>query len=99
LLANSVTVLPGDPYLQPTNEGYNTIAPLANFRILMAVPALDNRGNLAGIEDFIVAVFNKLAASGLSYNVTSVSTPSITDAASGALLTAELNISILTSWS
>jgi hypothetical protein len=99
LLVNSVTVLPGDPYLQPTNDGYNTIAPLANFKILMAVPAFDNQGNLAGIETFMVAVFNKLAASGISYNVTSVSTPSITDAASGSLLTAELNISILTTWS
>jgi hypothetical protein len=65
----------------------------------MAVPALDNQGNLADIETFIVAVFNKLAASGISYNVTSVSSPAITDAASGPLLTSELNISILTTWS
>lgn len=99
LLANSVSVLPGDPYLEPTNDGYNTVAPLANFKILMAVPALDNQGNLADIETYIIAVFNKLAASSLIYNVTSVSTPSITDAASGSLLTAEINLSILTTWS
>ena len=99
LLANSVSVLPGDTYLEPTNDGYNTIAPLANFKILMAVPALDNQGNLADIETFIIAVFNKLAASGISYNVTSVSAPAITEAASGPLLTSELTISILTTWS
>ena len=99
LLANSVSIIPSDPYLVPSNNDYSTIAPLANFKILIAVPAFDNQGNLAGIEDFIVAVFNKLAASNLELNVTSTSAPSIISAASGDLLTAEMTISILTTWS
>ena len=99
LLANSVSILPSDPYLVPSNNDYSTIAPLANFKILLAVPAFDNQGNLAGIEDFIVAVFNKLATSNLELNVTSTSAPSIISAASGDLLTAEMTVSILTTWS
>jgi len=99
LLANSVSVIPGDPYLSPTNNDYATIAPLATFKILIAVPAFDNQGNLAGMEDFIVAVFNKIAASTLALTVTSVSAPAILEAASGPLLTCEINISTLTTWS
>ena len=99
LLANSVVITPGDPYIVPTNNDYITLAPLANFRILMAVPALDNQGNLKGMEDFIVAVVTKLAASSLVLNISSVSAPAITSAASGDLLTSEITVSILTSWS
>jgi hypothetical protein len=99
LLANSVVITPGDPYLVPSNNTQITLSPLANFRILMAVPALDNQGNLKGMEDFIVAVVTKLAASSLVMNITSVSAPAITSAASGDLLTSEITVSILTSWS
>jgi hypothetical protein len=99
LLANSVIVIPSDPYLVPSNNTQITLSPLANFRILMAVPAFDNQGNLKGMEDFIVAVVTKLAASSLVMNISSVSAPAITSAASGDLLTSEITVSILTSWS
>jgi len=99
ILANSVIVSPGDPYLTPNNNSYSTISPLATFRIIMTVPMFDNQGNLAGIEDTLVAVFTKLAASTLVFNVTSVSAPSVLNVASGDLLTCDLSISILTSWS
>jgi hypothetical protein len=98
-LANSVVVTPSDPYLVPSNNTQITLSPLANFRILMAVPAFDNQGNLKGMEDFIVAVVTKLAASSLVMNISSVSAPAITSAASGDLLTSEITVSILTSWS
>lgn len=99
LLANSVSVIPADPYITPTNNDYATVAPLANFKILMAVPAFDNQGNLASMEDFIVAVFTKLANSSLALNVSTVSAPAILSASSGDLLTAEITISTLTTWS
>ena len=99
LLANSVVVTPSDPYLVPSNNTQITLSPLANFRILMAVPAFDNQGNLRGMEDFIVAVVTKLATSTLVMNISSVSAPAITSAASGDLLTSEITVSILTSWS
>jgi hypothetical protein len=99
LLANSVVVTVSDPYIVPSNNSQTSIAPLANFKILITTPAFDNQGNLKGIEDFIVAVVNKLAASTLVYNISSVSAPAITSAASGDLLTSEITLSILTSWS
>ncbi len=99
ILANAVIVAPSDPYLVPSNNSQNTISPTANFRIIMTVPMFDNEGNLQGIESTMVAVFNKLAASSLVFNVGSVSAPAVLDAASGALLTCDLSISLLTTWS
>lgn len=99
LLANSVSVIPSDPYITPSNNSQITISPMANFDLLIAVPAFDNKGNLAGMETFIVDVFTKLNASSLVYNVSSISAPSITTAASGDLLICKLTLNILTSWS
>lgn len=99
LLANSVVVTPGDPYIVPSNNDITSIAPLANFKILMTTPAFDNQGNLAGMETFILAVVTKLNASSLVLNISSVSAPAIASVASGDLLTSEITVSILTSWS
>ena len=98
ITANSVIIVPADPYITPSNN-VQVIPPLANFRVLMTVPLLDNQGNLNGIEDTIVAVFNKLNASSIVMNVGTVSAPSVLSAASGDLLTADISVSILTSWS
>ena len=97
--ANSVIVSPSDPYLEPSNNSYNSISPMANFSIVMLVPLLDNEGNLNGIEDMVVAVFNKLSASSIVYKVGSVSAPSVLNAVSGDLLTCSMQVSVLTSWS
>lgn len=99
-IANSVVVAPssGD-YIVPNNNQWATIAPLANFELRMYIQLLDNQGNLAGIEDTMVAVFNKLAASSIKFNVGSVSNLGTIDTESGTLLTATINISTLTEWS
>jgi len=99
LLANSVVVTPSDPYLTPSNNDYITISPMANFKILITKPALDNQGNLAGMEDYILAVVTKLAASSLIINISAISAPSIISAASGDLLVSEITVNTLTSWS
>lgn len=99
ILPNSVIVAWGAPALETSNNQYNTVAATANFKILMTVPLLDNQGNLAGLEDIITGVFNALANSSLKVRVESVSEPSVLSAQSGDLLTAEMSISILTSWS
>ena len=99
VLANSVIVSPDDPYLTPNNNGQITVSPMANFKIIMTVPLFDNEGNLNGIEDTVCSVFAKLAASSLVYNVSAISAPSILNAASGDLLSCEMSVSILTSWS
>ena len=99
VLSNSVIVSPDDPYVTPSNNARNTVSPLANFKIIVTTPLFDNEGNLNGIEDFVVRVFNLLAASSLTYNVGAISAPSVLNAASGDLLSCEISVSILTSWS
>jgi hypothetical protein len=99
VLANSIIISPDDPYITPSNNARNTISPLASFRIMIVAPLFDNEGNLNGIEEFVVRVFNKLAASNLTYNIGAVSAPSVLNAASGDLLSCEISVSILTSWS
>jgi hypothetical protein len=98
-IANSVVISPGDPYVTPSNGWRNTVSPMANLVVTIMVPLLDNEGNLNGIEDDIVRVFNLLAASSYTYNVTEVSAPAVLNAVSGDLLVCNLSLSILTSWS
>lgn len=98
-IANSVIIAPADPYISPSNGWHASISPMANFTISIMVPLLDNEGNLNGIETDVVRVFNLLAASSYTYNVTDVSAPAVLNAVSGDLLTCNINVSILTSWS
>ena len=97
-LANSVVVEPDDPYIVPSNNQHITVAPLANFRLKLYLPLLDNQGSLQDMETFIVDVFTKLAASSLNYNIGSVSGVSV-DSTAGDMLTTEIRLSLLTSWS
>jgi len=98
-IANSVIISPDDPYIDPQNNQYNSISPQVNFKISMIVPLLDNQGNLADIESFIVAVFNKLAVSSLSIKVQSISAPTVSPSETGQMLMSEMSISILSTWS
>jgi len=99
ILANSVIVAPSDPYLVPSNNSQASLACMANFKIIMTVPYLDNQGNLNGIESTIVAVFNKLASSSIVFNINGASAPSLLDAPSGPMLTSDFSITVLTTWS
>ena len=98
-IANSVIVTPSDPYIVPSNNDYTAISPMANFKISILVPLLDNEGNLAGIEADVVRLFALLEASSIVFNVGSVSAPSVLSIASGDLLTCDIAISTLTEWS
>jgi hypothetical protein len=98
-IANSVIITPADPYIVPSNNDYTAISPMANFKISILVPLLDNEGNLAGIETDIIRVFALLEASSIVFNVGSVSAPSVLSIASGDLLTCDIAISTLTEWS
>ena len=101
--ANSVIVVPDDPYLTPSNDSWATVGPTANFKLILTVPLFDNQGNLQGIEEAVVTMFNALFAATendtLAYNVGEVSQPQVLNAASGDLLTCEMAISLVTSWS
>jgi hypothetical protein len=99
-IANSVIVQPDDPYIEPSNNVYSTVAPKVNFKIVMIVPMFDNQGNLQGIENMVVGVFNKLATqTTLKLSVGNISAPSVLSAVAGEMLTSEMSVSIMTSWS
>jgi hypothetical protein len=98
-IANSIIITPADPYIEPTNNDRTSVAPMANFKLTVLVPMLDNEGNLLGIENDIVRVFQLLDASSIVFNVGSVSAPSVLSIASGDLLTCDIAISTLTEWS
>ena len=98
-IANSLILQPDDPYIEPSNNIYSSVAPKVNFRLVMIVPMLDNQGNLNGIESFAVGVFNKLAAiTTLKISVGNISAPNVLSASAGEMLSADLTISIMTSW-
>jgi hypothetical protein len=92
-------ISPSDPYIVPSNNAFITISPMVNFKITLIKPLFDNQGNLNGIEDYILEVFTKLAASNLKYNISQVSSPSVMNAASGDFLACDVEVSILSSWS
>ena len=98
-IANSLIIGSADPYITPTNNERTSIAPLANFQISILVPLLDNQGNLAGIEDDIVRLFQLLDASSIVFNVGTVSAPSVLNLPTGDLLTCNVQVSTLTEWS
>ena len=98
-IANSVIITPADPYITPTNNDYTSINPMANFKISILVPLLDNEGNLAGIEADVVRVFQLLEASSIVFNVGTISAPSVLSVPSGDLLTCDIAVSTLTEWS
>jgi len=68
-IANSCVISPDDPYIVPSNDGYITVAPLVNFKITLIKPLFDNQGNLNGMEDYILELFSKLAASTVKYTI------------------------------
>ena len=101
--ANSVIIVPDDPYLEPSNDSWASVGPTVNFKLLITVPLFDNQGNLIGIEEAVVTMFNALAnatsSGAIAYNVGTVSQPQVLNAASGDLLSCEMAISLVTSWS
>ena len=98
-LANSVVVVNDDPFIVVQSGQKTGIAPVARYRIYGLVPMLDNQGNQVNIEDFIVAIFGKLAASSLVMTVGSFSAPAILETPAGNLLQTEVGVEIISSWS
>ena len=98
-IANSIIIQPDDPYIEALNQQWNSISPMAHFIITMIVPMFDNQGNLQGIEDFMVQVFNKLSTSGIKIQVGTISGVKVLGVDSGQMLSADMAVGILTSWS
>lgn len=96
---NSCIISPDDPYIVPSNDGYITVAPLVNFKVTLTKPLFDNQGNLNGIEDYILELYSKLAASAIKYTIGDVTAPAVMTAQSGEILAVDVRVSILSSWS
>lgn len=94
--ANSISVVPDEPYVEVINNT-TTLSLKVRFRLEMAVPLFDNQGNLAGIEDFLLQLVPKIDHK--IYNISNVSQPKIMSIPSGDLLTCDVSIETLTSWS
>jgi hypothetical protein len=102
MLANSVVIVPDDPYMEPSNDSWASVGFTANFKLIITVPLFDNQGNLQGIEEAVVTMFNALFQGTendtIAYNVGTVSQPQVLQVASGDLLSCEMAISLITSW-
>ena len=98
-LANSVVVQPGDPYIEPSNDHYKSIKPKVNFKLVVLAPMFDNQGNLINIEDYYLAIVNKLEASSIAYSIGTFSAPAVLTGNAGDLLSGEVSISVLSDWS
>lgn len=98
-IANSCVISPDDPYISPSNDAFISIAPMVHFKITLIKPMFDNQGNLNGMEDYILELFTKLAASSLKYTIGEVSSPAVMNASSGDFLACDVRVSILSSWS
>jgi len=101
VMANSVIVAPADSdYIVPaSNHNAVNLPPLANFKIVCTTVAYDNQGNLAAIEEFMVAVYNKLENASFPINIGNTTAPVVFTGQSGDLLSFTVNISTLTTWS
>jgi hypothetical protein len=101
VMANSVIIAPADgDYIVPASS-HNAVnlPPLANFKIVCTTVAYDNQGNLAAIEEFMVAVYNKLENASFPINIGNTTAPVVFTGQSGDLLSFTVNISTLTTWS
>lgn len=97
--ANSISIMPDEPYITVQSNQKVAIAPIARFKLILLIPLLDNQGNLNTMEDFIVALMAKLNASTKTIHVGNFSAPGIIETPAGNLLQVELPIEIITSWS
>jgi hypothetical protein len=98
-LSNSLVIANDDPYILVNSNVKTAIAPTVRFKLFLLVPVMDNLGSQTKLEDYYLAVMQKLAASGLTINITSFSAPAILETPSGNLLQSEAGLEIISSWS
>jgi len=94
--ANSISITPDEPYVE-INNNTTSLSLTARFKLHICVALLDNQGNLGVIEDFILALVPKIDHTYI--NISAVSQPKILSIPTGDLLTSDVSIELLTSWS
>lgn len=99
-LANSVILTWDDPMLTSNNNTHTTISPMAHLRLTLTTELYDNQAALVNIENMTVQVFQKLsAAPDLVFNVKNISAPTVLGDEAGKMLSVEMTIETLASWS
>jgi hypothetical protein len=98
-LSNSLVIANDDPFILVNSNVKTAIAPTVPFKLFLLVPVMDNLGSQTKLEDYYLAVMTKLAASGLTINITSFSAPAILETPSGNLLQSEAGLEIISEWS
>ena len=94
--ANSVSITPDDPYVEPINNT-TALSLKVRFKLELCIPLFDNQGNLAGVENMIQALIPLIQNT--TYNISSISQPRVMSLPSGDLLTCDVSVETLTSWS
>ena len=97
-IPNSVIVSWDDPMVELINN-QTSFSCYANLKLTFTVPALDNQGNLAGIENIIQSAITKLKTNLDGVTIRTVSAPQIFSLASGDLMSADVSLQVLSSWS
>ena len=98
VIPNSCIVSWDDPMVELVNN-QTSLSCYANLKLTFTVPALDNQGNLAGIENIIQSAITKLKTNLDGVTIRTVSAPQIFSLASGDLMSADVSLQVLSSWS
>lgn len=99
-LANSVIINWDDPMLTSNNNTHTVISPLAHLKLTLVTELYDNQAAIANIESMAAAVFAKLAAApDLIFNVRNISAPTVLGDDVGKMISVEMSIETLVSWS
>lgn len=94
-IANSISIAPGEPYVEIINNN-PALSNKVKFSLHLCLPLLDNQGNLAGIENFILALVPMIDHTYI--NISAVSQPKILSIPTGDLLTCDVSLEILSTW-
>lgn len=97
-IANSVIVGWDDPAVEITNN-QTSLAPRANLRLTFTVPAMDNQSGLQNLENIIQSAVTRLKTNLPDVTIRTVSAPQLFSLPSGDLMSADVTIQTMTSWS
>jgi hypothetical protein len=96
-IPNSVIVSWDDPMIELVNN-QTSLSCYANLKLTFTVPALDNQGNLAGIESIIQSAITKLKTNLVGVTIRTVSAPQIFSLPSGDLMSADVSLQVITTF-
>ena len=98
-LANSVIITWDDPMVTPNNNTRKTIDATVHLRLTLTTELYDNQAALVNIENMMSKVFTKLSDSSLIFNIVNISAPTVLGDDAGKMLSVEMSIETLASWS